>query len=294
MESGAPRRTNGKVAHAAKPELLFWPGEGILKGELVDYYRHMGPVIVPHLRGRPVDLVAFPHGIGGQEERRPSFVPRIPGWIDQRRQEQPHMHQVQDLETLGWFVNQDVVEFRTWLSRIDNPHRPDQVGFDLIPGVRARFEDTRAVALLLRRLLDLIGVMSYIKTTGGAGLHVVVGIRRDYTFTQVMEWARLAARVLVQAAPRLATINFTTQRDPHKVLIDYRQNDFGKALASPYSVRALPGAPVSTPVTWEELEEGRVQPAQFTIRTLPERMRRMGDVWRLLIDQEQPLPLIDD
>ncbi len=197
---------------------------------------------------------------------------------------------VEDAADLLWVVNQDSVEIHPWLSRKENLNYPDLLVFDLDPGSRLPFQRLCEAATVVKEALDALGVNSWVKTSGASGLHLLVGIEPEYEFEEVHTWAIAIDRVLVERRPDLFSMDYTKSRRTERVLLDHNQVGYGRTTASIYSVRPLPGAPVSAPVTWEEVNSGNLSINQFTIQTMPERVGRMGDVAAGLITQSQRLP----
>ncbi len=184
---------------------------------------------------------------------------------------------VEDLADLLWVVNQDSVELHPWLSRRGALHQPDLLVFDLDPGPRMSFERLCEAAIVIKEALAALGVGCWPKTSGANGLHVLVGIAPEFDFEEAHTWAIGIDRVLCDRRPDLFTMDYTRNRRTEKVLLDHNQVGFGRTTASIFSVRPLAGAPVSAPVTWQEVEAG-VRPQQFNIKNLPERLAAIGDV----------------
>ncbi len=197
---------------------------------------------------------------------------------------------VEESADLLWVVNQDSVEIHPWLSRKENLNYPDLLVFDLDPGAQLPFQRLCEAATVVKEALDALGVISWVKTSGASGLHLLVGIKPEYEFEEVHTWAIAIDRVLVERRPDLFSMDYTRSRRTEKVLLDHNQVGYGRTTASIYRVRPLPGAPVSAPVTWEEVNSGNLSTSQFTIQTMPERVERMGDVASGLITQSQRLP----
>ncbi|MCL5998547.1 MAG: hypothetical protein M1546_21200 [Chloroflexi bacterium] len=193
-----------------------------------------------------------------------------------------------------WLANQGSIEFHLWTSRIDQLKQPDQVAFDLDPGDAASFKDVLKVALKLHDLLQNSGLEAYPKTSGGQGLHVYVPLAPGHRFEAVRAWAKSIAQQLEQASPHLVDVAHGATHHGDQVTFDYAQNSIGRNTAAPYTLRARPGAPVSAPLTWDEVETGRVKPADFTIKTMPQRIERAGDLFEPVLKGKQPLPLPDD
>lgn len=266
----------------------FFPGSGITKGELLRYYARVAPFLLPHLRERAMVMKRYPNGIEGKfffMKRTPAGAP---DWlerctIEHRSGNVIDFPIVQDLASLLWVVNLGCIDLNPWYSRCDDVHRPDFLHFDLDPVAPASFARVREVALLLRDAIAKLGARSYAKTSGSRGLHVYIPIVRGPVQKEVWRFAKALALRMAESAPEVATAVYRiADRPAGRVLIDYNQNAWGRTLASVYSVRPRPGAPVSAPVTWAEVEAG-VEIADFNLRNLPARLDEQGDLWRKLL-----------
>jgi bifunctional non-homologous end joining protein LigD len=284
-----------RVVRLSSPERELWPGEGITKGDLWSYYRDVAPVLVPHLRNRPFTMKRYREGIA-----KPFFfqkdAPRgMPDWIPRRtfqtwpREGGPRMVDfplVNDELALLWMVQMHCIDMNAWYSRVDRPERPDFVLFDLDPPDDG-FPDAIRVAHLIRGLLDELELESYVKTSGADGIHVVVPIARRSGYGETYAFAEAASRLLEQRHDGLVTTEWL-KRKRRGVLLDHRQNGHGKTIASAYSVRPKPGAPVSTPLAWDELTDD-VRPQDFTMAVALERVERLGDLWEPVLHGSQAL-----
>ena len=270
-----------RLTHLTKP---FWPELGLTKRDLLRYYESVAGVLLPHLRDRPMVMKRYPHGWKNDfffMKRAPQ--PR-PEWIETVRV----VHRsgnvidfpvVQDLASLLWIVNLGCIDLNPWYSRRDDLDRPDYLHFDLDPVPGATFAQVRELALRLRELLESLGMRVHPKTTGSKGMHLYVGIVRGPTQKQVWRFAKAFALEAERRMPELATAAYEVAARPRgRVLVDYNQNRWGSTLASVYSVRPKPGATVSTPLTWAEVERG-AETADFTVANVPARVRRLGDLW---------------
>ena len=276
-----------RLTHLSK---VLFPADGITKAELIRYYHLVAPLLLPHLRGRPLTLKAFPHGITGRPYYRRHLSSTRPPWLHTVELENEPALVVENVADLLWVVNQDSVELHSWLSRSERLHNPDLLLFDLDPGPQVEFQQTCEGALILREALRQLDIESWPKTSGANGIHVLVGINPEYTFEEVHTWVIAIARVLSRTRPDIFTMDYTRSRRTNKILIDHNQVGFGRTTASIYSVRPLPQAPVSAPVTWEEIESGSVTPGKFAITTMPERISIHGDIAAGLVESHQQLP----
>ena len=277
---------------------LYWPDEGITKGDLIDYYRAVGPVIVPHLKNRPFTMRRYPDGITGKAFFQKDAPSHMPEWIStfsalvstrergggKKRVSFPL---VNDELALLWMVNMGCIDMNTWYSRIDRPDRPDFVLFDLDPTPEVPWAQTFEVARLVKELLDGLGLVSFPKTSGGKGFHILVPLDRRSTYEDSRAFAELVAGTIARTHPKLATTQWAKSRR-RGVLIDANQNGEGKTIASAYSVRPRPGAPVSTPLRWEEVGPD-LDPAAFTMAAVLARVERHGDLDAGLLTTRQSL-----
>jgi bifunctional non-homologous end joining protein LigD len=266
----------------------FWPEEGISKGDLLRYYASVSQWLLPHLKERAMVLKRYPNGIHGKFFFMKRIPKHAPDWVPSCTIPHPSDPEltfpvVQNLASLLWAVNLGSIDLNPWYARCDDPHRPDFLHFDLDPVTGADFGRVRETALLLRETLEALGMRPYAKTTGSKGIHVYVAIRRGPEQKEVWRFAKALALTLAEARPELVTAEFRIAKRPQgRVLVDYNQNSWGSTLASVYSVRPRPGATVSAPVTWEEIEEG-VGIEDFTLRSVPARLAEVGDLWRPLL-----------
>ncbi|HEY7536847.1 MAG TPA: DNA ligase D [Gaiellaceae bacterium] len=277
---------------------VFWPEEEITKGDLLDYYAAVAPVLVPHLRTRPFTMRRYPDGIEGKAFFQKDAPVHMPEWIPTYRalvstRDRPARRKwvdfpiVNDELALLWMVNMGCIDMNTWYSRIDRPDRPDFVLFDLDPTFEVPWSQTIAVALLVKELLDALALESFPKTSGGKGFHVLVPLDRRSTYDDARTFAEHVAAAIERAQPKLATTQWSKARR-RGVLIDANQNGEGKTIASAYSVRPRPGAPVSTPLRWDEVGPD-LDPAGFTMAAVLERVERLGDLYAPLSSTRQSL-----
>jgi len=277
---------------------VFWPGEGITKGDLIAYYERIAPVLVPHLRDRPFTMRRYPDGIAGKAFFQKDAPAHMPDWIPRHRalvsvRDREHTKKcvefpvVRDEAALLWMVNMGCIDMNTWYSRVDRPERPDFVLFDLDPTPDVPWTQTVEVALVLKQLLDALGLVSFPKTSGGKGFHILVPVERRVTYDDTRHFAEVVAGAVVRTHPKLATIEWSKARR-RGVLIDANQNGEGKTIASAYSVRPHPGAPVSTPLDWDEVDES-LNPAVYTMDVVLDRVERHGDLFAGVLRTRQSL-----
>jgi bifunctional non-homologous end joining protein LigD len=278
----------GRSVRLTNLKKIFWTDLSLTKGDLLQYYADVSDVLLPHVRDRAMVMKRYPHGAAGAfffMKRAPA--PR-PGWIHTCSIEHGsgnviEFPMVQDLASLLWVVNLGCIDLNQWYARCDDVDRPDYMHFDLDPGPGASFERVRQCALILRDALESLAMPALAKTTGSRGVHVYVPIVRGPVQKQVWTFAKALAQELAARHPELMTAEYRIARRPHgRVLVDYNQNAWGRTLASIYSVRPRPEATVSAPVTWSELER-RVRIEDFTMRNVPKRVARVGDLWKPLL-----------
>jgi bifunctional non-homologous end joining protein LigD len=274
-----------RLTNLAKP---FWKREGITKGDLLRYYASVAPALLPHLHDRAMVMKRYPNGADGKcffMKRAPS--PR-PEWIETCAIEHGSgsvidFPMVQDLASLLWVVNLGCIDLNQWYGRCDDTNRPDYLTMDLDPVPGASFATVREAALVVRQGLEKVGMKPLVKTTGSKGVHVYVPIVRGPTQKEVWTFAKAFAQAIAAQFPKLLTAEYRIAKRPKgRVLVDYNQNAWGRTLASIYSPRPKPGATVSTPLTWEEVEGG-AEIGDFTIANVPARVQQLGDLWKPLL-----------
>jgi bifunctional non-homologous end joining protein LigD len=277
---------------------VFFPKEGITKGDLIAYYHEVAPVLVPHLKGRPFTMIRYPDGIEGKHFFQKDAPAHMPDWIPRHKalvstRESPPRKKwvdfavVNDEDALLWMVNMGCIDMNTWYSRVDKPDRPDFVLFDLDPSPDVGFRETVQVALLVKQALDAFGLVGFPKTSSAEGMHILVPIERRYTFDDTRQFAEIVASAIARTHRGLATTEWTKSKR-RGVLIDSNQNGEGKTIASAYSVRPRPGAPVSTPLRWDEVNED-LDATAFTIDVVLERVRTHGDLFEGVLTTRQRL-----
>jgi bifunctional non-homologous end joining protein LigD len=285
-----------RVKLSSADRVLF-PEDGVTKGDLFDYYGRIAPVIVPHLRDRPFTLKRYPHGITGEVYFQKQIPRGAPEWIPTRRftthpreggSREVDFALVNSPDVLLWMVQMNCVDMNAWYSRVDKPDRPDYVVFDLDPPDEPDgFELAIEVAHLIRGLLDEVGLSGYVKTSGADGIHVLAPIQRRAGFDDTYAFAEAASRLLEHRHPGTVTTEWLKKKRTG-VLVDHRQNGAGKTIASVYSVRPKPGAPVSTPLHWDELTP-KVRPRDFPMEVVLGRVAEQGDLFAPVLEDARPL-----
>jgi bifunctional non-homologous end joining protein LigD len=276
---------------------VLFPDDGITKGDLFEYYGEIAPAILPHLRDRPFTFKRYPHGITEDVYFQKQVPKGAPSWLRTREftthprgggSRQVDFALIDSREALQWTVQMNCIDMNVWYSRVDKPQRPDYVVFDLDPPDEENgFAQAIEVAHLIRELLDELELPGYVKTSGADGIHVLAPITRRSTFEETYAFAEAASRLLESRHPGLVTTEWLKKKRSG-VLVDHRQNGAGKTIASVYSVRPKPGAPVSTPLRWEELTAD-VRPRDFTMAVALQRVAEHGDLYAPVLEAPRPL-----
>ena len=280
------------VISISHPEKVLFPDDGITKGELAAYYESIAPLMLPHLRGRPVTMERYHRGIGEAGFFQKSVVKGAPEWLE--RVEVPKKGGVvnhpliNDQRSLLWMANQNCITPHVWVSRVPDLHHPDVCIFDLDP-MRDDQGALRDAALALRDLLSELGLTSWVKTTGSTGFHIAVPLDGKADAGVVASFAGAVGGVLVARHPGTLTLEFSKADRGDRIYVDTGRNHPPATFAAPYAVRARPTAPISAPCTWAEVESGEVKPTSITMRNISKRTERVGDLWSTLYDQAQSL-----
>ena len=275
------------------PEKVLFPDDGITKGQLAAYYESVAPIMLPHLRLRPVTMERYPAGIGSKGFWQKDVSRGFPGWLE--RIEVPkkggtvHYPLVTDTRTLLWVANQNTITPHVWASRVPDLHRPDVCVFDLDPSREDEPEALRAAALGLRELLNELGLRSWVKTSGSKGFHIVLSLDGTSDGEAVARFAHAVGAAMVRRDPARLTQEFSKADRGGRILVDTGRNGYGATFAAAYAVRAKTGAPVSAPCTWDEIERGAVGPRTFTLPTMTQRIEQVGDLWGDMSQRGQAL-----
>ncbi len=277
-------RPNGRDVALTNLRKVFWPELGITKGDLLQYYADVAPILVPYLQDRAEVMKRYPNGASGEYfymKRTPS---NAPPWLRTCSIEHGSgsviaFPIIDDLASLLWVINLGCIDLNEWYSRCDDIDRPDYLHFDLDPVDGTPFATVRAVALHVNEALSALGIPAYAKTSGSSGMHIYVPIERGPRQKEVWTFAKAFAQTMERLHPDVVTAEYRIAKRPAgRVLVDYNQNAWGKTLASVYSVRPTPYASVSTPVTWEEIAAG-IEIEDFRLDNVRERIARVGDLW---------------
>jgi DNA ligase D len=272
-----------RTVRISNPGRVYFPARGETKLDLVRYYLSVGDGIVRALRERPCMMHRFPSGVAGEKVHQKRVPHGAPEWLETVRVDFPrygrHAYElcVTELASVVWAVQMSTVEFHPWNSRRAHTERPDEWRIDLDPMPRCEFDTVRRVAHVVHEILDELGVVGWPKTSGGNGMHVYVRIEPQWGFADVRRAAHAFAKEVERRAPdEVTTIWWRKDRDPTRLFVDYNQNARDHTIASAYSVRGVPEATVSTPITWGEIDD--VEPRRCTIATVPGRFAKLGDL----------------
>ncbi|KKP36124.1 MAG: hypothetical protein UR26_C0001G0168 [candidate division TM6 bacterium GW2011_GWF2_32_72] len=266
------------------PDKFYFPKAKITKEELVEYYIKVAPLMLPFLKNRPISMQRFVEGISQEGFYQKNAGEYFPDWIKtkaiQRKEDNKVVNYVvaDNAATLAYITNQGCITPHVWLSRIDKLDYPDKIIFDLDPAGKD-FEFVKFTALELKKILEKERLSTFVMTTGSKGLHVVIPIKRTHPFDKIREYAKTIAQELIDKYPNDFTLEVRKEKRTNKVFIDTIRNAYGQTGVAPYAVRALPGAPVATPLTWDELKNVKSS-QQYNLKNIEERLQKMGDVWK--------------
>lgn len=292
--SSANRRVSidGREIELSHLDRVMFPADGLTKGDLVEYYRRIAPMALPWCRHRPLSMQRFPEGIGEAGFYQKHAPEHFPSWVERVRlpKEDGHVDYVvaNDSATLVYLANHGCITPHLALARCRRPHHPDRLVFDLDPS-DDDFEKVCFAARELKRCLDVLSLESYLQTTGSRGLHVIVPLDESWDFDAVRTFARGVADALAERHPRQLTTQQRKAQRGEAVFIDTLRNAYGQTSVAPYAVRALDGAPVATPLAWEELERARLHPRRYTLRNVFRRLAQIDDPWAGMSEHTQSL-----
>jgi bifunctional non-homologous end joining protein LigD len=284
-------RRSIRITH---PDRLVFPEAKVTKLDLACHYAAVGAVMVPHVRDRPLAVQSFPQGVEGKGFFVKNAAKHFPDWIktaDVPKREGGSLRQVlaNNPETLVYLAGQNAITPHIWTARADRLEQPDRVVFDLDPA-NQRFAEVRAVARALGDLLREYGFEPFAMTTGSRGVHVDVAIRRGPTYADINAWARDIAAIFAATGPKRLTTEFRIDRRDGRLFIDAHRNAYAQHAVAPYAVRALPRAPVATPLHWEELSDRNLSPQRWTVKTIQKRLAGEGDPWKDIAKTARRLP----
>ena len=275
------------------PDKILFPGDGITKGELASYYEMIAPVMLPHLRGRPITMERYHRGITAPGFFQKDVVKGFPEWLERvevpKKDGTVHHPIANDARSLLWLANQNSITIHVWPSRAPNLYYPDICVFDLDPSNENEPERLRNAALMVRDFLGELGLTSWVKTSGSKGFHIAVPLDGKSDFGVVARFAHVVGRVLVERDPENLTQEFSKVDRAGRILVDTGRNGYSATFAATYTVRAKAGAPVSAPCTWDEVSSGAVGPRTFTLRMMEKRIAEVGDPWKDLLKSKRSL-----
>ena len=270
----------GREVNLTNQEKLFFPGPGLTKGDLISYYVDVADAVLHHVRRRPMQMKRYPNGVEADFFYQKRVPNPHPDWLETVHVQYPSGNEVDfpvinDPAGLAWLANLGCIELHTWHSRIDDINKPDYLLIDLDPSEGNPWSHVREIAMAAKQVMDELGLPSYPKTSGVTGLHILVPIVAELEFPLVREIARAMAKAIVKLVPTIATTQWKVAGRPG-VFVDYGQNAFDRTIASAYSIRPVPDARASAPLRWDEVPE--VEPGDFTMVTMRERVAKVGDL----------------
>jgi bifunctional non-homologous end joining protein LigD len=288
---GEPRTIRSRVK-LSNLDKVYWPREGFTKGQLLDYYDRIADTLLPYLRDRPIHLLRYPEGIEGHAFYQKDLVSQLPDWVVTAAVAVKNDAEVRyivcnDRDTLLYMVNLGSIDLHPWMSRVGTLENPDYLVIDLDPSTED-FAPVVRIARALGKLLQGAGMRPLLKTSGASGLHVVIGLRPGYTYEQARMFAELVARLVCHEHADIATVERAVAKRGRKVYVDYLQNAREQTVVPPYVVRPKPGATVSTPLDWDELDSD-LRREDLTMFTVPARLAERGDLFRGVLDDPHDL-----
>ncbi len=293
-------RAGRRRVRISSADKLLFPADGITKADMAAYYAAIAPVMVPHMRDRPLNLWRWNKGIESDVVIQQAIPRGAPDWVRRasvpRRRGGDVCHVVGgEAATLVWLANLNCLTPHSWASRADRPDRPDRLVFDLDPpddDATAHFPAIRAGALELRGLLEELGLVGFAMTSGSRGLHIVAPLRRRASSDEARAVAGSIAELLEARMPAELTTAWRKEKRGGRVLVDVARNTYAQTTVTPYALRALPGAPVATPLAWEELEDPDLHPRRWTLASVPGRVAERGDPWARIGAAARALPAV--
>ena len=288
---------NQKKVRLTNLDRVLWPEQGYTKHDLIRYYIEAAPFLLPHLQNRPLVVQRFPGGIDGEAFYQKNAPEGAPDWlqtiaIEHREGKETRYIVAANVETLVWLGNQACLELHPWLSSIGSLEKPDFAVFDLDPMEKTTSDQVREVALTVREVLLHLNLESFPKLSGATGLQIYVPLKPLYAYRQVRTFVETVCAQVHQLLPAITSLERKVEQRGGKLYLDYLQNGRGKTLAAPYSPRPLPGAPVSMPLSWDEVTAWKIKPADFTIKNAPALLQERGDLFAAVLSLKQKLPSI--
>lgn len=280
----------GRVLTLSNMNKILWPERGFTKADLISYYVAVSQVLIPHLKDRLLVMTRYPNGVEGKSFYQKNAPEHLPEWIRTFTYSGTRYILVEETATLVWLANQGAIELHPWLSRSSSLDCPDFLIIDLDPSPANSYKQVVEAALAFKTLLDQFQLQSFLKTSGGDGLHIYVPIQPLYSYQVVRELGRVMASMVVQLFPDFTTIERSVEKRGDKIYLDYMQNVRGKTLCAPYSVRPRARATVSTPLSWDEIH--MVKPEDFDILSTPQRLQQTGDLFAGVLHTKQSLDYV--
>lgn len=283
----------GRTLTLTNLDKVFWPDKKLTKAHLIKYYLDIAHVLLPYIHNRPLVMKRYPDGIKNNyfyQKECPSYAP---DWVITHPV--THSRKVinyiicNDKAALTWLANQGCVEIHAWLSRLEDIDYPDLAVFDLDPADGVQFKEVLRVAVLVHEVLLAYNLQGFPKTSGSSGMHIFIPLNGKHTFPEVTEAMKFLAEIIIRAYPQGVTVERVKEKRKGKVYLDYLQNGRGKTMAFPYSLRPLPGAPVSAPLTWDEVNEMNIKPLDFNLNNIFERINKTQDFYSGLLGQKNDL-----
>jgi bifunctional non-homologous end joining protein LigD len=284
------KSASGRLFEISNPEKILFPDDGITKSEMVDYYTRIAPAMLPHLKGRAIVMLRYPDGINGESFFHKETPDYFPSWIERISlpKEGGRVNYVvcDEAADLAYIAGQACITPHTWLSRYDRPYNPDQLIFDLDPSEGVDFAMVRQAAFTIKDLLTELGLVSFVKTTGSRGVHVTCPLDRDATFEDSRTFAEDVAKYLAGKDPEHLTVQAHKNKRGKRILIDVLRNSYGQTAVAPFALRAKPGAPVATPISWEELKNITLNSQTYNYENIFDRLSQVKDPWAGIWDKD--------
>ncbi len=278
-------KVDGYSIQVSSIEKILFPGEGITKGDLINYYYSIAPIMLPYVNKRPISMHRYPNGIDHEGFYQKNASDYFPAWVTRKslKTEQGEVVNyvvIDKRATLVYLANQGCITPHSWLSKIDKLDYPDRMIFDLDPsGEKFDFSHIRATALSIKTVLEELSLIPFVMTTGSRGLHVVVPLKRTEDFDDVRSFARSIAEYLVKNDPKNLTIEINKKKRGKKIFVDYLRNAYSATGVAPYAIRARAHAPVATPLDWDEIHDSTLRSDRYTLDTVFDRLNKHGDPW---------------
>ncbi len=279
-------KVGGHTVELSSLGKVIFPDNEVTKGDVINYYRRIARVMLPHVKDHPVTMQRFTEGVGEKGFYHKEMPDYFPNWIETAQVEVLESGEIQrqvlanNAATLVYLANQYTITLHIWLSRADRLYYPDRMIFDLDPP--GEFEAARTAAFLVQELLEEVGLASFVMTTGSRGLHVVTPLDRSAHFDETRDFAKDLAQLLADRHPDQLTTEMRKSEREGRLFLDYVRNGYGATAVAPYSLRPRPGAPVATPLSWDELKDPELRSNTYDIRSIWNRLDKVGDPWRTM------------